>query len=82
MSLPAYWWLLALPIIIQGGFFVRFCILRLRGKEVQRLTRPVAGGVYFSGLAGMIYGVVQSDPVFVLGQACLLFIFYRHQQTA
>lgn len=33
-----------------------------------------------SGMAGLTYGTVQSDPLYVLGQACLLFLYYRMQR--
>lgn len=79
MTLPAYWWLLALSILFQGAFFVRFCILRLQGKEVQRLSRPTLAVLFLSCCAGLAYGVVQSDPVFVLGQLCLMIIYYRQE---
>ena len=80
MRLPAYWWLLALSIIFQGAFFVRFCIVRMRRKEVHPLARPAATVLYLSGAAGLAYAVVQSDPVFFLGQVCLLLIYFRMQQ--
>ena len=34
-----------------------------------------------SGAAGLAYGAAQSDPLFFLGQACLLFIYYRMQRV-
>ena len=80
MSLPAYWWLLALVIAVQGAFFARLGILRMRGKGVQPLARPVQAGLAVSGLAGLTYGVVQADPLFFLGQACLLVLYYRMQR--
>ncbi|AMK11422.1 MAG: lipid A biosynthesis domain-containing protein [Pseudodesulfovibrio sp.] len=77
MSLPAYWWLLALVIAGQGAFFVRLTILRTRGKGVQPLSRPAQAALAASGLAGLTYGAVQADPLFFLGQACLLVLYYR-----
>lgn len=81
MQLPAYWWLLALSTLIQGAFFLQFCSVRLRGKGVQRLSRMAAIILFLSGLAGLAYGFVQRDPLFVLGQLCLLIIYHKHQQT-
>ncbi|MUM76887.1 lipid A biosynthesis domain-containing protein [Pseudodesulfovibrio sp. F-1] len=77
MPLPAYWWLLALPVVIQGAFFVRFAIVRLGGKALQPLSGRTALALYASVAAGMAYGVVQRDPLFVVGQGCLLMVFYR-----
>lgn len=80
MQLPAYWWLLALSIIFQGAFFVRFCIVRMRRKEVHPLSRPVISLVYVSGAAGLAYGIVQHDPLFFFGQTCLFLIYFRTQK--
>lgn len=77
MQLPAYWWLLALVILVQGAFFVRFCIVRMRRKGVQPLARPMAIALYGSCAAGFAYAIAQSDPLFFLGQACLLVMYYR-----
>lgn len=79
MLLPAYWWLLAVAVGIQGVFLVRFCILRGLGKGVQPLSRPVSLLLAVSGLAGLAYGVVQRAPLFVVGQACLLILYYLIQ---
>lgn len=80
MQLPAYWWLLALTVLVQGGFFLRLGVLRLRGKTVQPLSRPGAILLGASGAAGLAYGVVQSDPLFFLGQACLLVVYFQMQR--
>ena len=81
MKLPAYWWLLALVILIQGAFFIRFYIVRMRQKEVHSLARSKALLLYASGAAGLAYGIAQSDPLFFLGQACLLVVYYRMQRN-
>lgn len=80
MQLPAYWWLLALSISIQGAFFVRFWIVRMKRKEVQPLARLAVIMLFVSSAAGLAYGVAQRDPLFFLGQACLIMIYYRMQQ--
>ncbi len=82
MVLPAYWWLLALVVIIQGLFFVRIIVLRCRRKGVQPLARPVLLLLGVSGAAGLTYGIVQRDPLFVLGQTCLLIIYYMIQSRS
>ncbi|BDQ33087.1 hypothetical protein JCM14722_06290 [Pseudodesulfovibrio portus] len=79
MRLPAYWWLLVLVVGGQGFFLIRFCVLRGLGKGVQPLSRPASGLLALSGLAGLAYGVVQRDPLFVVGQACLLILYYLVQ---
>ncbi|MGL1863883.1 MAG: lipid-A-disaccharide synthase N-terminal domain-containing protein [Pseudodesulfovibrio sp.] len=81
MQLPAYWWLLALSIIFQGAFFVRFCVVRMRRKEVQPVARLVALMLYASSAAGLTYGIAQRDPLFFLGQLCLIMVYYRMQKT-
>lgn len=82
MTLPAYWWLLALVILVQGAFFVRIGILRLRRKGVQPLARMAAAAVVVSGLSGLAYGLLQRDPLFFLGQGCLLIIYYLLQRRS
>jgi hypothetical protein len=77
MRLPAFWWLLALPVVIQGAFFVRFCVVRLRGNALQPLSGRAVLLLAASGLAGLAYGVVQRDPLFVAGQGCLLIVYHR-----
>ena len=78
MRLPAYWWLLAV-VGIQGIFLVRFCVLRGLGKGVQPLSRPASILLAVSGLAGLAFGAVQRDPLFVVGQTCLLILYYLIQ---
>ncbi|WP_419788306.1 hypothetical protein [Pseudodesulfovibrio sp.] len=41
------------------------------------MGRQEGGVLAFSVLAGLAYGVVQSDPVFVVGQVCLMIFYYR-----
>lgn len=76
MRLPAYWWLLAMAVIPQGWFFVRYGILRGRGKAIQPFSRPAAFLLAGAGLSGLAYGAVQRDPLFFVGQACLLILYY------
>ncbi len=81
MQLPAYWWLLALAVLVQGAFFVRHGVLRLRQNAVQPLSRPGLILLGVSGVAGLAYGAVQSDPLFFLGQMCLFVIYHRLQRV-
>ena len=80
MTLPDHWWLLALVVVVQGLYFARIMILRTRGKGVQPLARPALAALALSGLAGLAYGFLQRDPLFCLGQACLLILYYRMQR--
>lgn len=80
MSLPEYWWLLFLVAAVQGLFFARIMVLRMRGKEVYSLSRPAQAALAVSGLAGLAYGWLQRDPLFFLGQVCLLILYYRIQR--
>ncbi|MDD3313626.1 lipid A biosynthesis domain-containing protein [Pseudodesulfovibrio sp.] len=77
MRLPAYWWLLAMTVLGQGGFFARRAILRLRRDAGGSPGRAETAVLAASCLAGLAYGAVQSDPVFVVGQACLMILYYR-----
>lgn len=79
MRLPAYWWLLALAVIPQAIFFLRTAILRMRRKGVQPLARPAMIALVGGVVAGVAYGVMQRDPLFVLGQICLLALYYMIQ---
>lgn len=80
MTLPDHWWLLALVVVVQGLFFARIAILRMRGKGVQPPARPALAALGVSGLAGLAYGFAQRDPLFVIGQACLLALYYCMQR--
>jgi hypothetical protein len=80
MTPPDHWWLLALAVVVQGSFFARIAILRMRGKGVQPLARPAQAALAVSGLAGLAYGFVQRDPLFFVGQVCLLILYYRMQR--
>lgn len=44
------------------------------------MARLVAMVLYASGAAGLAYGVVQRDPLFFVGQVCLLAIYFRLQR--
>jgi hypothetical protein len=81
MRLPAYWWLLAVPVVIQGAFFVQAAVSRLRGR-VFGPSGLVSWTLYASCLAGLGYGVVQRDPVFGLGQVFLAIVFLQMRRAA
>ena len=77
MTLPAYGWLLALVVVVQALFFLKLIVVRMRGKGVQPLARPVLALLCLSWAAGLFYGVVQRDPLFFIGQACLFILYYQ-----
>jgi lipid-A-disaccharide synthase-like uncharacterized protein len=81
MHLPAYWWLLALPVVVQGAFFVRLAVVRLLGRGVCSLSRRGIILLLASGAAGLAYGIVQRDPLFVVGQGCLMLVYYRLRKS-
>lgn len=69
MALPEYWWLLALACLGQGLYFLRPAAFR------RRAPRPPSwalAGACCGGLAGLAYGLVQSDPLLLAGQAVVL----------
>lgn len=66
---PRYWWLLALACAGQGLFFLRPAVLH--GAKSPHPAWAVAG-LAGGGLAGLAFGWVQSDAVFLLGQAAAL----------
>lgn len=69
MALPEYWWLLALACAGQGLFFLRPGALR---ATPARHPAWALAGLYGGGCAGLAYGLVQSDPLLLVGQAVVL----------
>lgn len=75
MVFPRFWWLLLLATLGQGLFLAVRGVLLLRGKRVQENPFPLFGFLAVGAGAGLAYGAVQSDPVFLLGQACIIILF-------
>lgn len=74
MCFPKFWWLLTLATLGQGMFFPLILLGRRPGNDAQSLL-PWASVICGLGVvAGLAYGVLQSDPVFVAGQLLLLLI--------
>lgn len=69
MALPEYWWLLALACLGQGLYFLRPDAFR---RSPRRAPSWALAGACGGGLAGLAYGLVQSDPLLLAGQAVVL----------
>lgn len=69
MALPEYWWLLALTGLGQALYFLRPETFR---RSPRRAPAWALAGACCGGLAGLAYGLVQSDPLFFAGQAVVL----------
>lgn len=70
---PPFWWLLGLACLGQGAWGARLAVVRVRTGR----TALSADGAWFWSFAagafcGLVYGWVQHDAVFVLGQGCAL----------
>ena len=66
----------------QGMFMLRFVIQWIASERRRRSYVPVAFW-YFSLLGGVMllsYAIKKRDPVFILGQASGLFIYFRNLQ--
>lgn len=86
-TLPEYWWLLALALAPQAAFLAVLAISKGSGTRTDAPRGPVPGwavGLLCLGsLVGIVYGIVQHDAVFVLGQACVVIIaFVRNRHAA
>ncbi|KAB1443887.1 lipid A biosynthesis domain-containing protein [Pseudodesulfovibrio senegalensis] len=77
MVLPQFWWLLLIATLGQLAYFVAFFILRWRSKDVQEMPLATQASLWIGGLCGLGYGFMQSDFLFVVGQACVLLIAIR-----
>lgn len=81
--LPEFWWLLALALVPQLIFLGCLGARKARGREVANASMPAWTVIMLSvgAVIGCLYGLMQSDWVFLLGQACVLVIaFVRIRQ--
>jgi hypothetical protein len=69
MALPEYWWLLALACVGQALYFLRPDAFR---RAPSRAPAWALAGMGCGGLAGLAYGLAQSDPLLVAGQTVVL----------
>jgi lipid-A-disaccharide synthase-like uncharacterized protein len=64
----------------QAAFFMRFFVQWLASEKAKRSMVPVSFW-YFSVIGGVTllgYAIHQKDPVFILGQATGLLIYFRN----
>ncbi len=78
-TLPQYWWLLALLLLPQAIFGLAL-LSSLRKKRPLPSWAILLLGM--ASLLGIMYGLVQHDAVFVLGQACVLAMLYLYFNNA
>ena len=66
----------------QGMFFMRFVIQWLASEKAKKSVMPDA--FWYWSIAGgftlLIYSIYRLDPVYILGQATGLFIYFRNLQ--
>jgi lipid-A-disaccharide synthase-like uncharacterized protein len=78
MNHEALW--LSVGFAGQGMFSMRFLLQWLSSEKQRKSVIPVAFW-YFSILGGMVllaYAIHRKDPVFIIGQAAGLFIYFRN----
>ena len=71
---------LAVGFIGQALFSARFLVQWIKSEREKKSVFPVAFW-YFSiagGLTLLAYAIYRQDPVFILGQATGLFIYFRN----
>ena len=74
------WFWLSIGFIGQALFSMRFLVQWLQSERVKRSVIPDAFW-YFSvagGVTLLAYAVHRLDPVFIVGQASGLFIYFRN----
>lgn len=69
--LPEDWWLLALAVAPQLAFVAALAISRQKGTRIPGWAVAL---LCLGAVIGMVYGVVRSDAVFILGQVCVLLV--------
>ncbi len=78
MDNPTFW--LAIGFLGQACFSCRFIVQWLVSEREQKSIIPVAFW-YFSILGGttlLVYALYKRDPVFIMGQASGLFVYFRN----
>lgn len=71
---------LAVGFLGQALFSARFLVQWIKSERVKKSVFPVAFW-YFSiagGITLLAYAIYREDPVFILGQATGLFIYFRN----
>jgi len=80
MEIDKTW--LAIGFIGQGLFSARFIVQWLQSEKIKKSVIPSAFW-YFSVAGGMTllaYAIHREDPVFIIGQATGLIIYFRNLQ--
>jgi lipid-A-disaccharide synthase-like uncharacterized protein len=78
MSKETIW--LAIGFLGQGLFSARFLVQWLKSEKERKSVFPIAFW-YFSiagGITLLAYAIYRQDPVFIVGQATGLFIYFRN----
>ncbi|MCY7305829.1 MAG: lipid-A-disaccharide synthase N-terminal domain-containing protein [Rhodoferax sp.] len=80
MEIDKTW--LAIGFIGQGLFSARFIVQWLQSEKIKKSVIPSAFW-YFSVAGGMTllaYAIHREDPIFIIGQATGLIIYFRNLQ--
>ncbi|MDD5580188.1 MAG: lipid-A-disaccharide synthase N-terminal domain-containing protein [Methylobacter sp.] len=78
MSKETIW--LAIGFVGQALFSARFLVQWLKSEKEKKSVFPIAFW-YFSiagGITLLAYAIYRQDPVFIVGQATGLFIYFRN----
>ena len=78
MNIPAFW--LVVGFFGQALFSLRFIVQWFASEREKKSVIPVAFW-YFSlagGITLLIYAIHRRDPVFILGQASGLIVYFRN----
>lgn len=69
-----------LGLIGQGIFFMRFLVQWLASEKEKRSVIPIAFWYFSIGgaLLLLLYGILDRDPVILVGQSTGLFIYLRN----
>lgn len=77
------WWV-ALGLVAQFMFTMRFVVQWIASERAQRSVIPFAFWTFSLGGGSLllIYAIYRKDPVFIAGQALSTFIYIRNLQFA
>ncbi len=77
------WWV-ALGLVAQFMFTMRFVVQWIASERAQRSVIPFAFWTFSlgGGTLLLVYAIYRKDPVFIAGQALSTFIYIRNLQFA
>ncbi|MBP2151842.1 lipid-A-disaccharide synthase N-terminal domain-containing protein [Xanthobacter autotrophicus DSM 597] len=77
------WWV-ALGLVAQFMFTMRFVVQWIASERAQRSVIPFAFWTFSLGGGSLllVYAIYRKDPVFIAGQALSTFIYIRNLQFA